>query len=73
MEKENISKYYIVNEDDIVKISQLFGCLEDTLKAIIRNKNRSVDDLMDYEMLFYEASSRSLVELESDSEFKTYF
>jgi len=33
---------YIVTEDEIVKVSYLFGCLENAIKEIIRNRQMSV-------------------------------
>jgi hypothetical protein len=65
--------HYKVSEADILKISKLMGCLENTIKEIIRTKNRDQEFSGPSEMYFYEMSSRSLVELNSDDELRHYF
>jgi len=64
---------YRVSEADILKISKLMGCLEDTIKEIIRIKHPLPDDIGPSEMYFYEMSSRALLELETDIELRSYF
>lgn len=34
-----MEKFYLVREDQLIKISELFNCLEDTIKEIIRNSD----------------------------------
>lgn len=64
---------YKVTEGDILKISKLMGCLEETIKEIIRVKHPLAEDIGVNELYFYEMNSRALVELETDNELKHYF
>ena len=64
---------YKVSEADIMKISKLMGCLEGTIKEIIRDKQISSEDIGSCELYFYEMNSRALVELETDGELRNYF
>jgi len=67
------NKSYRVTEADILKVSKLIGCMEETIKEIIRVKHPTADDIGPSEMYFYEMNSRALCELETDSELKGYF
>jgi hypothetical protein len=58
-------KTYRVNEDDILKISKLFGCLEETINEIIRYRVPK-KDIGPCEMYFYEMTSRALTEMDPD-------
>jgi len=66
------STAYIVTEDEILKISRLFGLLEDTIKELIRNRQMAAvrHDIDDAEMYFYEMTSRALDECEDGYEVK---
>jgi hypothetical protein len=55
------NKTYPVTESDLIKISKLFGCLEDAVKEMIRNKGREYQDDI-AEMYLYEMTSRALCE-----------
>jgi len=58
---------YQLSEADILKISSLFGCLEDALKELIRSRGRDDDDLPGQaEVAFYEEASRTLLSSEDD-------
>lgn len=72
-EKRSKNWHYKVSEADILKISKLMGCLENTIKEIIRTKNSDQEFTGPNEMYFYEMSSRAVVELDSDDELKHYF
>ncbi len=64
---------YRVSEADILKISRLMGCLEDTIKETIPHQaSHSPTTLDQVKLYFYEMSSRALLELETDNELKTY-
>jgi hypothetical protein len=54
-------KTYPVTEFDLTKLSKLFGCLEEALKEMIRNRGRQDPDNLS-EMYLYEMTSRALVE-----------
>lgn len=64
---------YSVSEADVLKISRLMGCLEGTIKEIIRFKYQQRDEIGPCEMYFYEMSSRALGALETDHELRHYF
>jgi hypothetical protein len=64
---------YSVSEAEILKISKLMGCLEDSVKEIIRSTHQEHDEIGPSEMYFYEMSSRALGELETDDELRHYF
>jgi len=55
------SASYPVTEFDLIKLSKLFGCLEEALKEMIRNRGRQHPEHLS-EMYFYEMTSRAPVE-----------
>ena len=63
------SKVYRVGEDEIVRISYLFGCLENAIKEIIRHQARSDDMPEIAEMTFYEEASRVFYERDDSIEY----
>ena len=71
--KRSKNCHYKVSEAEILRISKLMGCLENTIKEIIRTKNSDQEFTGPSEMYFYEMSSRALVELEFDDELRHYF
>ena len=62
-------KTYPVTEFDLTKLSKLFGCLEEALKEMIRNRGRQDPDNLS-EMYLYEMTSRALLETD-DPELST--
>ena len=69
---ENTKATYLVTEDDILKISTLFGQLESALKELIRNRRlAAINNKQDAaEFYFYELTSRALYECDDDVEIK---
>jgi hypothetical protein len=59
-------KTYPVTEGDLIKLSKLFGCLEEAVKEMIRNNGRKDPDNRS-EMYLYEMTSRALTETLNDS------
>jgi len=65
---ENTKATYLVTEDDIMKISTLFGQLEGALKELIRNRQlAAISHRQDEaEFYFYELTSRALYECDDE-------
>ena len=65
MTNSNEAKCYLVSEDDIVKISQLIGIFEDTIKKVIRKSHsQALDNFC--EDCFCEMSSRICTDQDDD-------
>lgn len=58
-------KPYPVTEGDLIKLSKLFGCLEEAIKEMIRNNGRYQTDNFS-ETYFYEMTSRAILESVND-------
>lgn len=71
MDKKNQATY-LVSENDIMKISALFGQLESAIKERIRNREIAVitHDLNEAEIYFHELTSRTYYECDNDIETK---
>jgi len=69
---EKTKATYLVTEDDIVKISTLFGHLESAIKELVRNRRlASINNNLDAaEFDFYELASRSIYECAEDAQLK---
>lgn len=64
-------KIYAVSEDEIERISGLFGMLEDAVKELIRNSKANEQMAGMTELDFYESTSRTLYECDQGLEAKT--
>lgn len=66
MKRNGMQKSYIVTEAEILKISEIMGCMEDAVKEIIRF-SQEVSELNRFkECLFFEEASKALLNLDSD-------
>jgi len=63
---------YLVTEDDIVKISTLFGQLENAIKELVRNRRlAAINNKQDAaEFDFQELASRTVYECTDDAQVK---
>lgn len=59
-------KTYSVTDHDIIKISTLFGHLEDAIKEILRTQHGHHHDTLPQELNFYAETGRILYENETD-------
>lgn len=64
---------YLVTEEEILKISKLFGCLEEAIKELIRRRQMACvkHDGDVAEMYLYEMTSRAIYDGEEDPEIKS--